>query len=154
MSSGIELTIKPRRAGDNRRGGSGSKGRPRVRRLTTLPCTVERWRVNANADISGATGTSDAGNNGMRQDDEEQGVRGDGEGALGTDSGRALRFVLHQGLNRQIRRMCESRGLQVKRLHRTRFAGVGLDGLAGPGDWLPCSDEEIGALKQALPAGE
>lgn len=40
---------------------------------------------------------------------------------------RSFRIVLTQGLNRQIRRMCESQGLSVLRLKRTRVMNITLD---------------------------
>ncbi len=38
-------------------------------------------------------------------------------------------IVLTQGLNRQIRRMCEALGYQVKDLFRTRVMNIELNGL-------------------------
>ncbi|KAJ1630342.1 pseudouridine synthase, partial [Pavlovales sp. CCMP2436] len=55
----------------------------------------------------------------------------------------ALRFVLQEGRNRQIRRMCEALGLYVQKLHRVGFAGITLDGCAGPGAWCLLTDEEL-----------
>ena len=46
-----------------------------------------------------------------------------------------LRFVLEEGRNRQIRRMCDAVGLQVVSLHRTSFAGIDLSGCDSPGEW-------------------
>ena len=48
-------------------------------------------------------------------------------------SGR-LSIVIHEGRNRQIRRMCELAGLQVKRLIRVREGGLVLGGLK-TGKW-------------------
>ena len=59
-----------------------------------------------------------------------------------------LRFVLQEGRNRQIRRMCEACGLKVLKLHRVAFAGITLDGCRGPGDWAFLSDEEIRLCRQ------
>lgn len=43
-------------------------------------------------------------------------------------------IVLTQGLNRQIRRMCEHFGYRVRRLRRIRIINLGLGGLK-PGEW-------------------
>ena len=40
-----------------------------------------------------------------------------------------IRFVLHEGRKRQIRRMCEAVGLKVVRLKRVRIGGVRLGAL-------------------------
>ena len=45
-----------------------------------------------------------------------------------------FRIILTQGLNRQIRRMCETLGYSVQKLRRTRIMNVTLDGIA-PGKW-------------------
>lgn len=59
-------------------------------------------------------------------------------------------IVLVQGLNRQIRRMCEYLGYEVTKLKRTRIMHVTLDGLA-VGDWRELDAEEVAEL-QALVA--
>ena len=43
--------------------------------------------------------------------------------------GRSFRIVLTQGLNRQIRRMCEALGYRVKSLCRVRVVNIRLDGM-------------------------
>lgn len=40
-----------------------------------------------------------------------------------------FRITLVQGLNRQIRRMCEYFGYEVKKLERTRIMNVSLSGI-------------------------
>ncbi len=42
---------------------------------------------------------------------------------------RRFSIILTQGLNRQIRRMCQACGFQVKRLQRVRIMNIQLDGL-------------------------
>ena len=42
---------------------------------------------------------------------------------------RTFRIILTQGLNRQIRRMCEALGYQVQTLKRVRMLNITLDGL-------------------------
>jgi 23S rRNA pseudouridine2604 synthase len=56
-----------------------------------------------------------------------------------------FRIVLTQGLNRQIRRMCEVFGYTVRRLIRVRFVNIHLEGLS-PGRWRDLSRAELAAL--------
>lgn len=57
-----------------------------------------------------------------------------------------LEITLHEGRNRQIRRMCEAVGHPVKSLHRRRYAGLRLIGLA-PGEWRELTADELAALR-------
>ena len=59
-----------------------------------------------------------------------------------------LRLVIHEGRNRQVRRMCEAVGHPVLRLVRTRIGPVRDTGLA-PGQWRPLRGAEVRALAQA-----
>lgn len=59
--------------------------------------------------------------------------------------GRALRFVLHQGKNRQLRRMCAAAGLAVTRLKRVREGPLQLGELP-VGQWRYLTQEEREAL--------
>lgn len=61
----------------------------------------------------------------------------------------SFRIILTQGLNRQIRRMCEYFGYRVIRLKRIRIMNVLLDGLP-EGKWRYLSDEEITQLEKSL----
>jgi 23S rRNA pseudouridine2604 synthase len=54
-------------------------------------------------------------------------------------------IVLTQGLNRQIRRMCEVFGYEVRRLQRVRIINVTLDGLK-MGQWRNLSAAELQGL--------
>lgn len=56
-----------------------------------------------------------------------------------------LRITLVQGLNRQIRRMCEHFGYEVTKLERTRIMNVSLAGIP-PGEWRDLTDDELIAL--------
>jgi 23S rRNA pseudouridine2605 synthase len=56
-----------------------------------------------------------------------------------------LTVVLHEGKNRQVRRLAEHAGYRVMRLSRSHFAGLGLEGLA-PGAWRHLTPPELGAL--------
>lgn len=51
-------------------------------------------------------------------------------------------FIIHEGRNRQIRRMCEAVGLEVIRLKRTEIAGVKL-GMLPQGKWRPLNEKEM-----------
>ncbi len=53
-----------------------------------------------------------------------------------------LIFVIHEGRNRQIRRMCEAVNLEVLRLKRTEIAGVKL-GMLPQGKWRPLNEKEM-----------
>jgi len=57
-----------------------------------------------------------------------------------------VELTLHEGRNRQVRRMLEAVGHPVRRLHRSVYAGLTLDGLA-PGEWRELRADEIAALR-------
>ena len=59
-----------------------------------------------------------------------------------------LRIVIHEGRNRQVRRMCEAVGHPVTRLVRTRIGPVS-DPRLSPGEWRLLSVEEVRALSAA-----
>lgn len=63
--------------------------------------------------------------------------------------GILLEMVLHQGLNRQIRRMCRDVGFTVLRLRRVKEGPLELGSLA-PGRVRPLSDLEVAALRRAV----
>ena len=58
-----------------------------------------------------------------------------------------VEIVLHEGRNRQVRRMLEAVGHPVKRLHRPRLAGLDLAGLS-PGEWRELRGHEVAALRK------
>lgn len=58
-------------------------------------------------------------------------------------------ITIHEGRNRQIRRMLETVGHRTLRLKRERFGPLSLGTLA-PGEWRKLSDEEIKKLENAL----
>ncbi|MBQ8689962.1 MAG: rRNA pseudouridine synthase [Clostridia bacterium] len=64
------------------------------------------------------------------------------------ESGTVLKMTLHEGRNRQIRKMCEAAGLTVKRLSRVSIGKLKLDGLP-MGKWRYLEDEEIEYLRRA-----
>jgi 23S rRNA pseudouridine2604 synthase len=61
----------------------------------------------------------------------------------------AFRIILTQGLNRQIRRMCEYLDYQVMTLKRIRIMNIRLDGLK-VGAWRDLTKEELAELKNML----
>jgi 23S rRNA pseudouridine2605 synthase len=65
--------------------------------------------------------------------------------------GVALEVVVHEGRNRQVRRMCEAVGLNVRRLVRTRIGPVRDDHLA-PGEWRELRAGEVRSLYEAAVA--
>lgn len=63
--------------------------------------------------------------------------------------GVLLEMVLHQGLNRQIRRMCRDVDFTVLRLKRVQEGPLELGSLA-PGRVRPLSEAEVSALRRAV----
>jgi 23S rRNA pseudouridine2604 synthase len=60
-----------------------------------------------------------------------------------------FQIVLTQGLNRQIRRMCEHLGFEVVKLKRTRIMNVQLDTLA-IGDWRELTEIELSEINKMV----
>ena len=60
-----------------------------------------------------------------------------------------FRIILTQGLNRQIRRMCETLGFKVTSLKRVRIMNITISGLQ-PGKWRYFTPQEINALNEML----
>jgi 23S rRNA pseudouridine2605 synthase len=56
-----------------------------------------------------------------------------------------IELTLHEGRNRQVRRMCEAVGYPVRRLHRSVYAGLTLAGLAA-GEWRELTPDEVASL--------
>jgi 23S rRNA pseudouridine2605 synthase len=56
-----------------------------------------------------------------------------------------VELSIHEGRNRQVRRMLEAVGHPVRRLHRSRYAGLSAEDLA-PGEWRELDESEIAAL--------
>jgi 23S rRNA pseudouridine2605 synthase len=57
-----------------------------------------------------------------------------------------VELVLHEGRKRQVKRMLEAVGHPVRRLHRSRYAGIDLRGL-GPGEWRELTRDEVRELR-------
>lgn len=56
-----------------------------------------------------------------------------------------LEFIIHEGRNRQIRKMCESQGLEVARLKRVSVGSLKL-GMLKQGDYRELSEQEVKKL--------
>ena len=78
----------------------------------------------------------------------EDGVTAPAEVRLVARSRRAsrLELTLHEGRKHQVKRMCEAVGHPVRQLHRVRYAGLDLAGLA-PGECRELTKDEIAALR-------
>lgn len=59
-----------------------------------------------------------------------------------------LRITIHEGRNRQVRRMADAIGHPVRRLVRTRIGPL-RTGKLEPGEWRPLTQEEVRALEKA-----
>ncbi|HKE74790.1 MAG TPA: pseudouridine synthase, partial [Acidimicrobiales bacterium] len=59
-----------------------------------------------------------------------------------------LRITIHEGRNRQVRRMCAAVGHPVRRLVRTRIGPLAERRLA-PGEWRALTQAEVRALERA-----
>lgn len=60
-----------------------------------------------------------------------------------------FKIILTQGLNRQIRRMCEYLGYEVQKLKRVRIMNVDLTGLK-PGQWRDLTAQELADINEAV----
>lgn len=63
-------------------------------------------------------------------------------------SNTTFRIILTQGLNRQIRRMCEHLGYEVRRLKRVRIMNISLD--INRGEWRHLTKKEFTELNALL----
>jgi len=59
-----------------------------------------------------------------------------------------IKLVIHEGRNRQVRRMCEAVGHPVRRLVRTRIGPL-VDHRLKPGEWRPLVRQEVRELERA-----
>ena len=60
-----------------------------------------------------------------------------------------LQMTIHEGRNRQIRKMCEAVGLEVARLKRTSVGPIKL-GMLQPGEWRDLKPDELRAIRTAI----
>ena len=56
-----------------------------------------------------------------------------------------LEIIIYEGRNRQIRKMCDSLGLEVARLRRIQIGGVKM-GMLKQGDWRDLTEIEVKKL--------
>jgi len=66
-----------------------------------------------------------------------------------TQGGDWIAITIHEGRNRQVRRMCDAIGHPVRRLIRTRFGPLA-DARLAPGQWRPLRMAEVRALFKAV----
>jgi len=71
-------------------------------------------------------------------------IVGDAQGSVAL-----LRLTIHEGRNRQVRRMCEAVGHPVRRLVRTRIGPIA-DRTLEPGAWRPLAISEVRALAESV----
>jgi 23S rRNA pseudouridine2605 synthase len=57
-----------------------------------------------------------------------------------------VELTIHEGRKHQVKRMLETVGYPVRRLHRKLYAGLTLDGLE-PGEWRELSPDEVKCLR-------
>lgn len=63
-----------------------------------------------------------------------------------SDTDAVIEVTIHEGRNRQVRRMCDLAGMRVSRLKRVSEGGVALGSLP-LGKWRKLTEEEISCLK-------
>jgi len=76
----------------------------------------------------------------------EDGMTAPAKVALVPPSG--LRIAIHEGRNRQVRRMCDAVGHPVRRLVRIRIGPL-VDRRLKPGEWRPLTLDEVRTLERA-----
>ena len=59
-----------------------------------------------------------------------------------------LRLTIHEGRNRQIRKMCDQCGLEVRRLKRVAVGELPLDPKLKSGAWRELTDKELAYLQE------
>lgn len=94
---------------------------------------VECWTQPTDADLEGLRA-------GVELDDGP--TRPAGVRRIG---GARIELTIHEGRNRQVKRMLEAVGHRVRRLHRSRYANLTLDGLR-PGEWRELTADETHQL--------
>ncbi|MBO8087472.1 MAG: pseudouridine synthase [Marichromatium sp.] len=64
----------------------------------------------------------------------------------GSGANRWYHVVLHEGRNREVRRLWEAAGLTVSRLIRVRYGNIELGRRLFPGNWRPLDEQELNGL--------
>lgn len=77
----------------------------------------------------------------------------DAAARLPAEEGAVLLLTLHEGRNREIRRMMDELGAGIRYLRRIAFGPVELGDLE-PGAWRELTDEEVAALRRAASEDE
>ena len=78
-----------------------------------------------------------------------QRLRPAGVSLLGREGGQTvLSVTIHEGKNRQVRRMCAACGLSVRRLKRVREGRLRLDQALRPGAWRELTPAELAMLNE------
>lgn len=70
-----------------------------------------------------------------------------------SDDRAVIRITIHEGRNRQIRKMCEEVGLEVHRLKRVSEGAVRLGGMKA-GQYRPLTPEELDGIRSELQKSE
>jgi 23S rRNA pseudouridine2605 synthase len=60
-----------------------------------------------------------------------------------------IELSIHEGRKHQVKRMLEAVGHPVRRLHRSRYAGLTVEGI-DPGAWRELDPGEVDSLRQAI----
>ncbi|TFJ82240.1 hypothetical protein NSK_006360 [Nannochloropsis salina CCMP1776] len=114
----------------------------RVLTAKTLPCEVQLLAPGGEGRNGDVGGTPGFGSNSNRNSNLNF-FRHSRYGHNARSNQRAcFQISLREGRNRQIRRMCEARGLRVLELHRASVMNIDLQGLRGEGWWAHLNPEE------------
>jgi 23S rRNA pseudouridine2605 synthase len=63
-------------------------------------------------------------------------------------AGSKIELTLHEGRKHQVKRMCAAVGHPVRRLHRSRYAGLTVEGIER-GEWRELESDEVERLREA-----
>lgn len=121
----------------------------------TRPAQVEVLDGRGGSQASGRDGAHGSGRGGpqaSRRDAPRRDAPRRRDAPSGRDGTRTrLRITIHEGRNRQVRRMCDSVGHEVRRLKRVSFGPLQLGDLR-PGAHRRLSEDEVEALRAAAAA--